>query len=307
MSLRGVTLHIIAVCLLIAFCLSPLQPFWQSIDEKVFLFANISTIDHPLQQAFWALGTTHGADIFIAIFLIGAFLVYIFEDRDEKRMQKLAQLLFTGFWTAATILISKLCISPLLEAVGLARESPSSVYDHSQLLSTVTPWVNVKDIAFNCFPSDHATVIFQWCAFFWFFAGFRKGLLTTIIALAFLLPRIISGAHWICDMIVGSGAITAIVFAWAFLPLMREKGLRLASKLICTIMGMAKNRSFFVSPLVSKEVNFRAKKPKTQIHRHSTIGLSDANDITKVFHNSFGQKKDDIGNMEPIFDRINHL
>lgn len=227
MDLRGLSLHLIALCLIIVFCLDPLHSFWQSIDEWVFLSLNSSSIDHPIQQLFWALANTKITDFLTAVFLIGSFILYAFEAEDEDRIKRLSELLYTGLWIVCTIAVCKLFISPFLEAAGAARESPSALFDNCHLLSAAVPWMKIKDMAFNCFPADHAVVVFQWCSFFSFFAGLRRGVFITVIAIIFLIPRLISGAHWISDIAVGSISVVFISVAWGLCSPLLGYGLRL--------------------------------------------------------------------------------
>ena len=44
----------------------------------------------------------------------------------------------------------------------------------------------------------------------WFFAGRRYGLVSAVFATFFVLPRLVSGAHWFTDAIIG-GVVTALV------------------------------------------------------------------------------------------------
>jgi membrane-associated phospholipid phosphatase len=236
MDLRSIVLHVVAICVVTAFFLNPLQSFWHSTDEWIFLCLNSSTVNHPIQQVFWALANTWITDGITAVFLFGVFILYIAEAEQEKRTQRIAEFFYTGVWMGVTIVACKLCLSPLLEVTGVARESPSSVYDNCNLLSAAVPWIKIKDMAFNCFPADHAIVVFQWCAFFWFFAGLRRGLFTTVIALCSLIPRLIAGAHWFSDIAVGSIAVVAVSIAWGLFSPLLERGLHMAYKalrLIC--------------------------------------------------------------------------
>ena len=201
------------------FCL-PTERLWNLVDTSCFTALNASIIGHPLQQAFWAVANIKMTDIFGASFLLGCFLIYIFEAQGQERRRRTAYLLYTLIWFEISILLCKQVVTPIAQWFGLARHGPTSVIKGSLLLSQIAPWVKIKDSSLCCFPADHACIVFQWCALLWFFAGWQRGLFASLFSVLFLLPRLVSGAHWISDLIVGSGSIVAIALAWAlFTPL----------------------------------------------------------------------------------------
>jgi Kdo2-lipid A phosphotransferase len=215
-------LHAIAVALVASLFLLPSDSAWNIIDRACFSLLNSSIIGHPIQQAFWAVSNIKITDIFGASFLLGAFLMYIFEAQGQERRKRVAQLLYTLLWFEISILFCKQCYTPICEHLGISRHSPTVMMDKAFMLSEVVPWEKIKDSSYFCFPADHACIVFQWCAFIWFFAGWKRGLFVYLFSIIFLLPRLISGAHWLSDLLVGSASIIIIALAWAlFSPLFR--------------------------------------------------------------------------------------
>ena len=208
-------LHLFVAALLASLFLPPTQGIWQTIDTWFFTTMNSSIIDHPIQQTFWAVSNIKITDIFGASFLTGCFLLYIFEAKGEERRQRVAQLLYTILWFEISILFCKQLYTPICEYYKISRHSPTVVLQDALMLSEAVPWTKIKDSSYFCFPADHAAIVFQWCGFLWFFAGWKRGLVTTLFSIPFLLPRLISGAHWLSDLLVGSMSIAIIAFAWA--------------------------------------------------------------------------------------------
>ena len=208
-------LHLLVACLMASLFVPPTQGLWSALDTQVFVFLNASIVGHPIAQAFWAVANIKLTDIFGALFLFGSFLLYVLEAQGEERRQRVAHLLYTLIWFEISIFCCKQIYTPLCEPNGLGRHSPTIVLQPAVWLSKVAPWTKIKDSSLFCFPADHASIVIQWCAFLWFFAGWKRGLSTALIASLFLLPRLISGAHWLSDLLVGSMAITLLALAWA--------------------------------------------------------------------------------------------
>lgn len=208
-------LHIVAIALIASLFLLPSTAVWHAIDTTCFTYLNSSIIEHPIQQAFWAFFNIKITDVFGASFLLGCFLMYIFEAQGQERRKRVAQLIYTLIWFELSILLCKQCITPICEHVRLSRHSPTVVMGGSVMLSEVAPWVKIKDSSYFCFPADHACIVFQWCAFLWYFTGWKRGLFAYFFSFVFILPRLISGAHWLSDLLVGSTSIVIVALAFA--------------------------------------------------------------------------------------------
>ena len=123
------------------------------------------------------------------------------------------------------------------EFIHIPRKSPTMVDKTAFRLSSVIDWITVKDHSRKSFPGDHATtaVLFTWMIFY--LMGWRKGLLAIFYAVFFCLPRLITGAHWLTDVLIGSGSIATVMSSIAFgTPLantsinLLEKGLKKLSR-----------------------------------------------------------------------------
>ena len=207
--------HFLAALLLASLFAPPTNEVWRALDTAVFCFLNNAIVGHPIQQAFWAVANIKITDIFGAAFLLFSFLLYVFEAQGLERRRRFAKLLFTLLWFEISILFCKQLYTPLCEGHGLSRHSPTVVLPHSLMLSEIVPWAKIKDSSYFCFPADHASIVFQWCAFLWFCAGWKRGVSIFLCSTLFLLPRLISGAHWLSDLAVGSGCVVLLALAWA--------------------------------------------------------------------------------------------
>ena len=73
---------------------------------------------------------------------------------------------------------------------------------------------HMKDASGRSFPGDHASVLLLWAIFLSPFArGWRRWLVWGL-TLLFILPRLVSGAHWLSDVLVGGLFLSLIAIGW---------------------------------------------------------------------------------------------
>ena len=222
----------LALILLLSLYFPPTAFLWERIDVALFTTLNSYIIAHPIQQVFWAAASIKLTDIFGALFLFGFFLLYVFEVEGIERRKRVRELLFCMVWFEIGMLLSKQVLTPYLIQHGFSRHSPTETLDHSFRLSLVLPWLKVKDSSLFSFPADHGAIVLQWCGFLWFFGSWQRGLLARCFSTIFLLPRLISGAHWGSDLFVGSLAWVLLLTSLALFSPMYSWTMRALKYLI---------------------------------------------------------------------------
>jgi membrane-associated phospholipid phosphatase len=100
------------------------------------------------------------------------------------------------------------------------RASPSLTIDGAVRLTKMFPdwqahWY-LKDSSNQCFPGDHASVLLLWAMLLSLHARGRRLLLIWLLTAVFMLPRLVSGAHWASDDFVGGLFVSLIAFGWGF-------------------------------------------------------------------------------------------
>jgi membrane-associated phospholipid phosphatase len=166
------------------------------------------------------------ADICVLVF----FALYVAKGARGLKMRRVCELLFCVLYIAAIIY----CVNKTLfrEHLEIPRLSPTLTVEDSVHLSDEIAWLSIKDDSVKSFPGDHGTTALLFAASFSFFAGRKMGLAAWGYAAFLCLPRLITGAHWLSDVIVGSGSITLIFLSWAFCTPLGE----------CCISGLRKLR-----------------------------------------------------------------
>jgi len=214
MKWKPLLLSLSAIILLLGSFLWPATfALWQSLDTAIFKSLNHTLEGHPWVQVFWALINHRKADLVEdAVFLL-FFILAIRAAPKDKRIRRTAEFIFCIILAGS--LIHFVNRTFLNHHVLIPRESPSLVVTPCVRLSQEVPWMIVKDETVASFPGDHATTLLLFAVLYSFYAGRKLGVYAAIYAIFRILPRLIVGAHWASDIIVGSGCLALFFLSLA--------------------------------------------------------------------------------------------
>lgn len=220
--------HALAALLLISL-FSPLS-FWAFIDIPFFKWINSSLEGRPNWQLFWALANHKWADWVEDLCVLLFFFAYVRQASRGFRIKRIAELLVCVLCIAAIIY----CVNKTLfrENLKIPRLSPTLVIDPCVHLSDEISWMKIKDESSASFPGDHATTAVLFATMFTYLAGWRLGWLATCYAIFLCLPRLITGAHWLSDVLVGSGSIALVSLSWVFCTPLFARSTNLLTRLL---------------------------------------------------------------------------
>jgi len=227
--------HLLILILLGTFLWPPTRPFWDWLDLHSFKFLNGTLENRPTWQLFWAFANHKMIDWVEDAVFIGFFAAAILQAPKGERIRRSAQFIFCVIFAALIIFwVNRVIFREHLE---IPRPSPSLVVSPCVRLSDEIPWLRIKDDATASFPGDHATTLVLFAGSYVFFAGRRLGSYAVVYAIFRSLPRLIAGAHWLTDIVIGSGVITLFFLGWALCTPFHiwctdfiEKALRLFTK-----------------------------------------------------------------------------
>lgn len=206
--------HVIAALLFASLFWPVTKVYWEMVDVAFFKMVNSTLRDRPTWQLFWACANHKLADWVEDLFVLGFFIAYVRNAHRSLRKRKVSELLFCIIYIGAIIyFINRMLFR---ENLSIPRLSPTLVVDDSVRLSEEITWMSIKDDSSKSFPGDHGTTALLFAASFSYLAGWRLGILASLYAAFLCMPRLITGAHWLSDVIVGSGTITIVFLSWAF-------------------------------------------------------------------------------------------
>ena len=212
---------ILAFNLLAAFILAtwlwqPTRQLWDALDTRLFHWLNASLAGSTTWAKVWAISNMRPFDIGVGILMLGLLIKrdWAFNGTHIRRaLLALIALLIL-------LLLVRFGFDTILKALHWKRASPSlTVGDAVRLTQLFPDWeayLYLKDSSAQCFPGDHASVLLMWAMLASGFARGWKLLLVWAITILFMLPRLVAGAHWLSDDLVGGVFLSFIAFGWGF-------------------------------------------------------------------------------------------
>jgi membrane-associated phospholipid phosphatase len=197
-----------SVVLFMSWYLEPTRSLWLTIDDRVFWALNGSLAGVRSWQIFWAAANERAADIVVALCILGLFARFLLgEGRNRKDAVAAIFLMLTGL-VIAGVEIGK--------ALPISRLSPTLVHPDALRLSELVFWMPTKDASGDCFPGDHATALLIFAGVVTFYLPRTYAAAAWVIAIVFMIPRAVDGAHWLTDDLVGSVAVAGVVLSCVF-------------------------------------------------------------------------------------------
>lgn len=183
--------------------------YWDALDSFTFYSLNTWVHESPFWQNFWAFTGTRTMDYIHDILMFAFFFFSILKASEALKARKIAELLFTTLCIALVVCLVNGILFP--EFIHFPRKSPTMIDREAFRLSSVIEWTKVKDHSRKSFPGDHATTAILFTCFIYYFMKWRVGILATLYAIFFCLPRLVVGAHWLTDILFGSLVIGIIL------------------------------------------------------------------------------------------------
>lgn len=213
---RGlIACNLLALVLLASWRWPPTRLLWDRLDAEVFHLLNAPLASSAAWAQVWAVCNMRPVDLGVGLIMLG-FLVkadWIFP------AARVRQALYA--FLALLLLLLLIRAGPLAELVKTMdwqRASPSLTVDGAVRLADLFPawdrqW-HMKDASRRSFPGDHASVLLLWAMFLSPFARGWRRWLVWCLALLFALPRLVSGAHWLSDIVVGGFFLAFTAIGW---------------------------------------------------------------------------------------------
>lgn len=202
---------LIATILLLSWSWPVTREYWDALDAAAFYWLHGSIVDGSNGwRVFWAYANTRAVDAVSALIFAGIFFTWIWRGGWQSAPERIAEGCFLFGVSVLVLHVSSNMI------FTFERLSPSLVLEPVFRLSEVVTSVKVKDVSGNSFPGDHGTAVSLFTVFIWVFSGWRRGLAALALAIFAVLPRLMGGAHWITDLLVGSASIALVTTGLTF-------------------------------------------------------------------------------------------
>lgn len=207
--------HVAALLLLASWLWAPSREAWDRFDLLAFALLNTPVHEAGWWAHIWAIGSMRPVDMGVGALMLAVML----NTNLVFSATQIRKALFAFIATLTVMLLFRVGFADLVKLMGWQRPSASLVVEGAARLTELFPsweerW-DMKDSASRSFPGDHASVLLIWAMFMSFFARNWRLLLVWTMAVIFMLPRLVAGAHWVSDALVGGLFLALLGLAWS--------------------------------------------------------------------------------------------
>jgi len=212
--------HLAAVLLIISFLPgSPLRGMWDAIDAWGFYALNGSVAGGGIWAEAAAFANTKLFDFISTAILVLLLLSYGFFGRQGDFAWRMSGVVFLGLYMLILVYGRR-----KLGIGEFDRLSPSLVLEPFFDLDAMFEDMRVKTRAGSSFPGDHANACMVFVPLLWMLGRKYWGLAALALAPFFMMPRLIGGAHWLSDALVGGTVFALLIVSWAVYTPLFVKG-----------------------------------------------------------------------------------
>lgn len=226
--------HFLALLLAASWYSDEGREFWFTLDSWIYFNLNGTLHEGYYWQNLWALLNTRGFDVVVGLSILTSYAIYVFSGNHVQRVYRVA-------FGVLIVLVWHITITLSIELLESNRASPSLTLQPTILLSELITNFPFKDSSGSSFPGDHAITLVVLSTMIWFLAGHKVGLIMTIISIALLLPRMVVGAHWFTDNLIGGTLLSLICLSWVLATPIHIKVIKLVSPVIDVIFTHLEN------------------------------------------------------------------
>jgi len=201
-----VLVNIFAIVLFVSWLYEPMSSFWYSVDSEAFWAFNNSLAWGETWQVIWGIANNRAFDVVSAIGIVTPFFYYGYKQK-WKLSHTFSILILAGLVVVSTTSIGK--------KIPIERESPTRHFESSVKLTELVSF-ETKDSSGDSFPGDHGSTLVIFVGFAFFYLSLSYGFFVSFLAIFFAFPRVMVGAHWVSDELVGALSIGLIMLSFVF-------------------------------------------------------------------------------------------
>ena len=206
--------HILAALLMLSWLLEPARSWWLLMDTGVYNFFNDSLVNgSDSYRQFWAIVNMQEFDKLVALVLLSIFILHGMLGGRQYWGRHVgifvAMFVSLGIWTGYGTVTGVGQLLPV-ERLSATLEFTDSF--------RMTEWATIKtkDASADSFPGDHGMILIIVAGFIAYYFSRSYAWFAAITAIAGTMPRVVVGAHWFTDEVVGAVFIAMLALSWNF-------------------------------------------------------------------------------------------
>lgn len=186
---------------------------WDAVDKSVFYALNGTLNPAPsLWGEFWAMLNFRPMDLLPLMALLPFFLI---PDFLIPRTQRASVCLHLALILIGTLVI-RVVVKEITELLHWREYSPTRTLQPAYFLSEFYPHWHPKDASSSSFPGDHSAILMIATSFLLLQRVNRWSVYILAVFCLFTAPRMIAGAHWFTDVVVGGTLIATQAMAYGY-------------------------------------------------------------------------------------------
>ena len=197
------------------------ESLWKKVDYNAFLKLNGTMKNNAVMQTIWGITNHRAFDLAAAAWMVLLFgCYYVRNPRGEDRVA----IMQFGLYMTASLLLVAIISEASIQFHRLSPGEIGELKNKAIILSDLTDRITwkVKVGSSNSFPGDHAMVLMFIGSFIIYRLRSWYGAAAGFGIVAFILPRLAGGGHWLSDVLVGGLFFYLILFPLLMFAPLRE-------------------------------------------------------------------------------------
>lgn len=208
-------LNIAGLALFLSWYLPTNHGFWFPLDAAIFHFFNQGLAESRAYQWFLAITNNRAFDG-CSLLAMGSLMLCFWLKEDPQGRRRIVII-------GLVMLLSAVIVNQLAQhLMPVKRASPSLFFPDTYRVSDLLH-ISTKDASKDSFPGDHGMMLLIFATFMWRYFSQKAFALALLIVVVFAFPRIMIGAHWFTDIVVGSLTAILIGMPWILLTPLSDK------------------------------------------------------------------------------------
>ena len=208
--------------------------FWFPVDSGIVHFFNEQLVKSKVILWLVAITNTRAFDG-CSLLAMGCLMLsfWLKEDATGRR-----RIILIGL----VMLLTAVVINQLAQGLmPVKRSSPSLFFPNIHRVSELLN-ISTKDASKDSFPGDHGMMLLIFASFMLRYFGKKAFAVALIIVVVFAFPRVMIGAHWLTDIVVGSLSAVLIGVPWVLMTPLSDRLIALFDRYLPGKMQQTENK-----------------------------------------------------------------
>lgn len=201
-------LNVLGFALFFSWYLPVNHGFWFQLDKNIFYWFNDRLLTN--KPLLWLLAITNfRAFDGVSLLAMGGLYLHFWRRETPPGRRRLLAI-------GIAMLICAVVLNQLGHLIPVSHPSPTKFFPDVNHVTKLTG-IPAKDASADSFPGDHGMMLMIFACFMLRYFTRRAFMIALAIVVVFASPRIMIGAHWFTDVVVGSLSVVLVGMSWCLM------------------------------------------------------------------------------------------